>query len=119
MTLTVELNQLEIQVEIIRKQNKNVYMRFKDSKHLIVTCNRLVSERKISKIIERNKKALEKMQSMKESEEKKDIFFQYLGKSYTRIFDGETKEVTFLSDNVIAKDKKTLDNLKNTIYISH
>lgn len=110
MTLTVELNQLEIQVEIIRKQNKNVYMRFKDSKHLIVTCNHFVSERKISKIIEKNAKALEKMQSMKESEEKRDIFFQYLGKSYTRIFDGETKEVTFLSDNVIAKDKKTLDN---------
>ena len=40
----------------------------------------------------------------------KDIFFQYLGKSYTRIFDGSTTNVTFLKENVIAKDERTLDN---------
>ena len=84
-------------------------MRFKDQNTLEVSCNRFVSNHEIMKILEKNRSSLEKMQKKKEKEEQKDIFFQYLGKSYTRIFDGVTKDVTFIDDNVIAKDEKTLD----------
>ncbi len=107
--MKIELNNQEIDVQIIRKPNKNIYMRFIDSHTLSVSCHRFVSEKEILRILEKNRVSLERMQKQKEKEETKDIFFQYLGKSYTRIFDGESKEVHFIDDNVIAKDEKTLE----------
>lgn len=97
-----------VNVEIIRKNNKNLYMRFRDKFTLIVTVNPFVSEREIAKIIEKNMKSLVKMWQKKDQEEQKDAFFCYLGKTYTRIFDGVTKKVEFIGDNVIAKDEHTL-----------
>ena len=107
--MTIELNQKTIQVEIIRKPNKNIYMRMASAYVLTVSCNRFVSEKEIERILEKNKDALEKMQAKKEKEETKDSFFWYLGKCYTKVFDGMTKEVTFFQDNVIAKDESTLE----------
>lgn len=107
--MIIELNDKEIQVEITPKNNKNIYMRFIDENTLSVSCNSFVSKKEILRILEKNRKSLERMQLQKEKEMTRDIFFQYLGKSYTRIFDGKTKNVEFLEDNVIAKDEKVLD----------
>jgi len=107
--MTIELNGKEIQIEIVSKNNKNIYMRFLDATTMSVSCSPFVSKKEILKILEKNRKSLEKMQIQKEKECTRDIFFQYLGKSYTRIFDGVTKDVFFSSDNIIAKDEKTLE----------
>ena len=63
--MTIELNQKTIQVEIMRKPNKNIYMRMASANVLTVSCNRLVSEKEIARILEKNKEALEKMQVKK------------------------------------------------------
>ncbi len=107
--LKLILNEKKIEVLIQRKPNKNIYMRFQDQNTLVVSCNRWISEKEIERVLEKNKQSLAKMQKKKAQEEEKDIFFQYLGKSYTRVFDGESKEVTFLGDNVFAKDEKMLE----------
>ena len=107
--MTIILNNKEIEIEILRKPNKNIYMRFKTHDTLTVSCHLKIREKEILKILEKNKKSLERMQAIKEKEEQKDIFFWYLGKSYTRILDGKTKEPYFIEDNVIAKDIKTLE----------
>ena len=106
--MQVQIKDAIVNVEIIRKNNKNLYMRFRDKSTLVVTANHFVGEREIFKIIEKNKKSLENMWQKKDQEEQKDAFFCYLGKTYTRIFDGVTKNVEFIGDNVIAKDEKTL-----------
>ena len=48
-------------VEIIRKPNKNIYMRFKDSHTISVSVNRFVSEKEIERIIYKNQDSLLKM----------------------------------------------------------
>lgn len=103
-----ELNEKRIDIEIIRKNNKNLYMRFQDADTLTVTCNRWVSVREIQKIIEKNKKTLEKMQAQKEKETERDEHFYYLGTPYEKILDGTTKEPFFEQGYIIAKDEKTL-----------
>lgn len=108
--MEIYINDHFIQIEVIRKNNKNLYMRFRDAQTLTVTCNRFVSEKEILKIIEKNKDTLETMYLKKLKETENDYFFQYLGKKYTRVFDGESKDVYFLEDNVIAKDEKTLES---------
>ena len=108
--MTIELNNKEISVQIKYKTMKNVVMSFIDSDTLEVRCNKYIREKDIMKILESNRSSLEKMLAKKEEKSNKEIFFQYLGKSYTRIFDGETKNVEFIADNVIAKDEKTLNN---------
>jgi len=112
--MQILLNGEVVEIEILRKPNKNIYMHMKEARTLSVTCNKLVSESEILKILEKNRSALERMQRLKQKEEEKEIFFQYLGKSYTRIFDGATKNVEFLEDNVIAKDEKTLEKFYKT-----
>lgn len=107
--MSIELNGKEIEVEVSKKDNKNLYMRFLTSSKLSVSCNFWCSDLEIKRILTKNKKSLERMQLQKEKEEMRDIFFQYLGKSYTRIFDGVTKNVIFQDDNVIAKDELTLE----------
>ena len=103
------LNDLEIEIKIIRKPNKNLYIRFSDNKTLLVTCNKWVSEKEILKIIEKNKTSLEKMLQKKEIEAEKEKFFQYLGHSYIKVFNEKVPNVTFDGKNIIAKNEKMLE----------
>ncbi len=96
-------------VLILRKPNKNIYMRFKDQNTILVTCSRFVSEKEILRILNKNQDSLLKMYLKKVKEEEKDSFFWYLGKSYTRVFDSVSKDPFFEKDCLFVKDEKTLD----------
>ena len=52
-------NGTEYPIEIIRKNNKNTYIRVKDNK-VIVTTNYLVSNQKIEELINNNKEFINK-----------------------------------------------------------
>lgn len=106
--MQVLLNNEIINVEIIRKNNKNVYFRFKDGK-LVITCNRIVSLKTIKDLIKNNEKALYKMYLKNTKEMQNDLLFNYLGNKYTIIYDNITKDVYFDNNFVFTKDKKTLD----------
>ena len=58
--MQLKIKEHTIEVQIVRKNNKNIYMRFIDQHTLVVTSNRFVSEREIAKIIEKNMKAIVK-----------------------------------------------------------
>lgn len=107
--MTYELNKKKIEIQIIRKNNKNLYMRFLDSQTLQVTCNRLIREKDILKIIEKNHQTLQKMLVQKEKEEQNNQYFQYLGRKYIKILDGKTKTPYFQDDQIHGKDEQTLD----------
>ena len=66
-----------INVSIVRKNNKNVYFRFKDDE-LVVTANRLVSEAKIEKLIMENEKSLLRMYNHVIKKSERDLQFCYL-----------------------------------------
>ena len=107
--MQVVLDNKPFEVEIIRKPNKNIYMRFKNQNTIMVSCNRLVSEKEIEKLLIKNKESLLKMYEKKAKEEMNDAFFWYLGKPYTKVFDGISKTVAFERDCIIIKDEKMLN----------
>ncbi len=108
------LNKQKINIEINRKPNKNMYMRFLDSKTLMVTCNKLISEKKIYQILLDNQKSLEKMLDSKIKEEAKNKYFWYLGNPYIPAFTPYEKEVSFDEGFIYAKDEKMLNKFYQT-----
>ena len=65
------LDEKEYEIEIIRKNNKNTYLRVKDNK-IVVTTNYLVSKKKIVELINNNKEFIEKALLKSENKKKED-----------------------------------------------
>lgn len=106
--MQVALKDIVVNIEIIYKNNKNIYFRAKGNT-LLVSCNRFTSKNYILDLIQKNEDALYKMCKKALKETEKNLFFYYLGDAYTTIYDNETKKPYFKEDMIFAKDKKTLD----------
>lgn len=92
--MVVNYNNNSYDVEIIKKNNKNIYIRVKESK-IIITCNYFVTRRQIEKLIEENYNSITKMIDKDNKRlEKKDKFYLF-GSIYDIIYgfnDLEIKE---------------------------
>ena len=110
---TYILNDKEYPIEIIRKNNKNTYLRVKDSK-IIVTTNYLTSLTTINKLIKNNTTFINK-QLTKEDLKKEEIF-KLFGNSYDIIYGFKDTEIE--NDKIYTKDLKTL-NKYLTKYITN
>lgn len=106
-----------VNVEIVRKNNKNIYFRV-INENLVVTCNNFVTTNYLKELIKKNENSLLRMYNRAILEEKEDAFFNYLGEQYTILYDYNVKEVTFNNDIVITKDIKMLDKFYNQQVIS-
>ena len=74
-------------VEVIRKkENKNTYLRVKSDLTLYITTNRLTSDKVLFKMIQENKKQIEKMFEQQIIKQKNNEGFCYLGKKYDVIY---------------------------------
>ena len=110
---TYILNNKEYPIEIIRKNNKNTYLRVKDSK-IIVTTNYLTSLTTINKLIKNNTTFINK-QLTKEDWKKEEIF-KLFGNSYDIIYGFKDTEIE--NNKIYTKDLKTL-NKYLTKYITN
>lgn len=89
------------EVVIIKKRNKNTYIRVKEDMKIYVTTNYLTSKRYIKNLLDENYSYLVKMiKNMCKKNEKKDLFF-YLGNSYDIIFVNDLKKVDVDSNNFV------------------
>lgn len=111
---TYILNDKEYPIEIIRKNNKNTYLRVKDSK-IIVTTNYLTSLTTINKLIKNNTTFINK-QLTKEEIKKEDTTFKLFGNSYDIIYGFKDTEIE--NNKIYTKDLKTL-NKYLTKYITN
>ena len=105
------------EVVIIKKRNKNTYIRVKDDMKIYVTTNYLTSKRYIKNLLDENYSYLVKMiKNMCKKNEKKDLFF-YLGNSYDIIFVNDLKKVDVDSNNYViyAKDESQLNRWYNKV----
>lgn len=102
---TYILNDKEYPIEIIRKNNKNTYLRAKDSK-IIVTTNYLTSLTTINKLIKNNTTFINK-QLTKEEIKKEDTTFKLFGNSYDIIYGFKDTEIE--NNKIYTKDLKTLN----------
>jgi len=98
-----------INIIIIRKNIKNIYFRIDDNLNLLVTTNKMVSEKEIIKIINDKIDSIRKMYYLKLNEKDKDAYFYYLGNRYNVIYDDKVDLISFDEENVYVKDDKMLD----------
>lgn len=107
--MQVELGNYLIDVEIEYKNNKNLYIRFKDDLKMHVSCNRFVTKNKILSVINENQKSLLKMYERQLKENDNNNNYYFLGDKYIIVYD-ETIKKPLIDDNMIfVKDKKMLD----------
>ena len=107
--MLVQLGDYNVEVLIEKKNNKNVYFRFKDDGKLHVTCNRFVTESAIKKMITENEKSLLKMYVQSEKKNEIKNHFYYLGEPYTKVFDDNVRKVYMEDGFLYAKNEKQLD----------
>lgn len=95
--MNIKINNKIYNVEIIYKNNKNMYLRIKDDLKIVVTAPLKISEKKIQKFVESNIDYISKVIIQKEEVlAKKQDKFQYLGKLYDICHINERK--IFLGD---------------------
>ena len=97
------IDDIEYNVIIEKKNNKNIYIRVKDDLNIYVTCNYFCTKKQIIDILDKNIESVKKMIDKQKTKLKKDEFFFYLGKKYDII-------------NVPVIDDIDVDNVNNIIY---
>ena len=105
------------QVIIVKKRNKNTYIRVKEDMNIYVTTNYLATKSYIKRLLDSNYDYLKKMiNQMCKKNEKQELFF-YLGVSYDIIFISTISNVDIDYDNKIiyAKDERMLNKWYNKI----
>ena len=108
------------EVEIIRKNNKNIYIRVKDNK-IIVTCNYLTTKSTINKLINDNIKSISKMIDKSNLRKEKEDNFYLFGTKYDVIYGFNELEIN--DNKIYVKDKKMLekylDNKIKEVFSEH
>ena len=108
--MEIQFNDISVDIIIERKQNRNMYFRFKDQNTLLVTCPYLTSDKAVIKFIEKNYDSLNKMHKKAIKASESDEFFCFKGKRYITVFDESYKSVSFDDEFVYAKDEKMLNS---------
>lgn len=106
--MIVNLGGVDIPVFIERKNNKNIYFRFKEDT-LYVTCNRWVSDREVEKLIYQNEESLAKMVLKVQKRNDNEKQFSYLGKPLVKVFDESVKDITIEDDFIYAKNERAFN----------
>ncbi len=98
-----------VNVNIIYKNNRNVYFRVDEESNLIVTCPKYMNEIDIKNMIKTNEDSLKKMIARSLKRKENSDKFKYLGKYYEIIFTTSLKKVGFKDNKVYTKDFAMLD----------
>ncbi len=104
--MQIKIGNVYYDVEIIKKNNKNTYIRVKDGK-IIVTTNRFTSNGFITKLINNNLDSIAKMLKTDNKKQEKKENFYYFGKVYDVIYG--FNEVEFTDNKIYAPNKQKLD----------
>ena len=97
-------------VAIVKKvQNKNTYIRVKPDLTLYITANILATNKSIEKLINENRKAIEKMYEKQLTKKENNTGFYYLGKRYDIVYTNG-KEITFGENKVFVGKDINIDN---------
>ena len=108
--MKIEIDDQEYVIEIIKKNNRNTYVRVKDGK-IIVTTNYLTSKNSIIKLINDNKDSIIRMIDKDSKKQDKNENFYYFGKKYDVIYGFNDMDIT--DDKIYVYDKKSLDKYIN------
>lgn len=106
------IDEYEFNIIIERKNNKNTYLKIKDSNTVLITTNYFTTKKQIIDLINNNEKfIITNLEKMKKKEEKDDKFF-LLGKEYNIII-LPNSDVHIMGNNIYTPDLKKLDKWLN------
>lgn len=80
--MNIEINDEIFEVIILRKNNKNTYLRVKDDLKIYITTSRFSSDKFINDLLDDNLENIEKMIEKIKAKNKYENEFYYLGKKY-------------------------------------
>lgn len=104
----IQIQDNKISLEIIKKANKNIYLRFKEDT-LVVTVPFFTSRKDIEKVIYKNQEWILKTWNQKKKKEEKEKQFYYLGNPYDLIFYKEANPIFMKENKIYVKDSNTFD----------
>lgn len=104
-----QIGDITYPVEIIRKKNKNTYIRVKSGNLISVTTNKWVSERQIEKLLNNNVEALKKMLIKCQKEDMKRGKFYILGTMYDIIVVSGIDNIEISGNKIFTPTKRKLE----------
>ena len=104
--MQIEIDGNYYDVEIIKKNNRNTYIRVKNGK-IVVTTNYLTSKNSIIKLINDNIGNITKMINNDSKKQDKNDNFYYFGKKYDVVYG--FNEIEFTDYKIYAPNKSSLD----------
>ena len=103
------LDGIDYEVVIEKKNNKHIYIRVKEDMKIHVTCSRFTTKTMIEHVLDDNIPSLRKMVNHAVKQKEKEDKFFYLGKEYDIITDGRVNKVFIEDNNIYTKDSKMLE----------
>lgn len=107
--MNYELDGINYEVIIEKKNNKNLYIRIKDDMKIYVYCNYFTTKNMIKRVLDQNIPALRKMLKHTEKAKEKSNKFFYLGNSYDIIIDEDINKLTIESNKIFTRNHKMLE----------
>ena len=104
--MNIEINGNVYDIEIIKKNNRNTYIRVKNGK-IIVTTNYFTSKNGVMKLINDNVDSITRMIDKDCKKQDKNNEFYYFGKKYDIVYG--FNDIEFSDDKIYASEKKKLD----------
>ncbi|MBR3161821.1 MAG: M48 family metallopeptidase [Bacilli bacterium] len=104
-------NNIDYDVVIVRKNNKNTYIRIKDNA-VYITTNHFTTNRSLNILLKDNRKSIEKMIDKTIKKNEKDKNFYLFGKKYNIIINSNNS-ISISDNNIYIKDGKLLNKWLN------
>lgn len=103
------LDDEDYEVEIVKKGNKNTYVRVKEDLTIQVTTNHFATKHDIKNLLDRNQDFLRKTLGKREIEKQKDDDFYFLGKKYDIVVVPILKNIELDANKLYVPDKSLLE----------
>lgn len=110
--MIIKIDNNDIEVLLIPKNNKNIYFRINNNK-LVITYPQKLREKELEKIINQNIRAIKKMYNKYQKQMSNNLNFSFLGKKYTVIYDNSINEPIIEDEYIIFKNEKMKDKFIN------
>lgn len=110
--MKINIDGIEYDVVIIKKNNKNTYIRLKDNNTIQVTTSYFTTKKSIIKLINDNSDYIRKVTKKINDKKNKENDFYYFGKKYDVIV-VNTKQIEFDNDKVYVPSINNLEKYVN------
>lgn len=120
--MRLDYNNCSYEIEVVRKKNKNTYIRIRNNK-IIITTNYFVTTRYLKGLIKNNYSSITKMLDQELKRNQDNDKFILFGKKYKIIYDSSVDNVKIFNNEIYVKDDKKmnkwLDNYIEEIFLRH